>query len=274
MILRWLTNKSLSIKFTLMVIAVLIVTTSTVSYIGIRSQHQLHLNNLIEKGQALGRFVSLISPQLVLSYDFEGMNDYMREINREQEVVYGVLIAENNINLTDYLNDKNDYIINARETYQSDNVIQIVNLINNSPEIIPIEFPILLNKQRLARLLIGMSRKKIDKKFQQDLIGMLLANAAIIIFLSICIYIGFRFMTIRPIENLRSGLQQIAEGDLKYRVMVIANDEIGSLTNSFNDMASHLELTIAEKDDIAKKHKQQANDFYVLNKILQNKNEK
>lgn len=271
MILRWLTNKSLSIKFNLMVITILIITTSTVTYIDIRSQHQLHLNSLIAKGRALGHFVSLISPHLVLSYDFEGMNDYMREISREQDVVYGVLIAENNINLTDYLNDKNNYIVKARETYPKVNVIQIVKLINSSPEIISIEFPILLKKQKLGRLLIGMSRKKIDANFKKDLVEMLLANAAIITFLSVCIYIGFRFMTMKPIKNLRAGLQQVAEGDLKSRVNINANDEIGSLTNSFNDMASHLELTISEKDDIAKKYKQQANDFLALNESLQSR---
>ena len=46
---------------------------------------------------------------------------------------------------------------------------------------------------------------------------------------------------LRPIRALTTGASRIASGDLKYRAMVKSKDEIGTLAQSFNSMASSLE---------------------------------
>jgi signal transduction histidine kinase len=45
----------------------------------------------------------------------------------------------------------------------------------------------------------------------------------------------------RPIRSLTSGAAHISKGDLSYRVKVHANDEIGKLAESFNEMAKQLD---------------------------------
>jgi hypothetical protein len=56
-----------------MVLTALAITMSSVTYFHLKSQRQLFLENLTTKGEALGRFVSLISPTAILAYDFESM---------------------------------------------------------------------------------------------------------------------------------------------------------------------------------------------------------
>ncbi len=46
---------------------------------------------------------------------------------------------------------------------------------------------------------------------------------------------------IKPIKALTVGARHIAKGNLKYRVKVTANDEIGELATTFNSMVSELE---------------------------------
>ena len=59
---------------------------------------------------------------------------------------------------------------------------------------------------------------------------------------SICVGIIFSLSTARPINKLKCATERIASGNLKYRVDINSNNEIGSLANSFNTMAGKLNL--------------------------------
>ncbi len=51
-----------------------------------------------------------------------------------------------------------------------------------------------------------------------------------------------------PIENLTQGARRIAGGDFSYKLRVQSDDEIGTLTTTFNDMAKVLKGTLEEID--------------------------
>ncbi len=61
---------------------------------------------------------------------------------------------------------------------------------------------------------------------------------------------------LRPARELENGVQQVQKGDLKYRIKVFKNDEIGRVSKAFNEMTKRLEtysdrLTeIATHDDL------------------------
>jgi two-component system, OmpR family, sensor histidine kinase BaeS len=66
---------------------------------------------------------------------------------------------------------------------------------------------------------------------------------AAIISLAVALLLGI-FLTrqiIRPLRDLDTGAKYVAEGDLAYRVNVRSRDEIGSLAESFNEMAMKLD---------------------------------
>jgi len=83
--------------------------------------------------------------------------------------------------------------------------------------------------------------------FQQDFLDQVnrslwLAGA---IGTAVALLFGFilaRYFT-RPINELSRGAHHIASGDLKYRVKVGSKDEIGELAQTFNSMASGLEMS-------------------------------
>ena len=49
-----------------------------------------------------------------------------------------------------------------------------------------------------------------------------------------------------PIQNITKGALKLAEGDFKRKIEVSSNDEIGALTQTFNDMAEKLAASIEE----------------------------
>lgn len=54
---------------------------------------------------------------------------------------------------------------------------------------------------------------------------------------------------VTPIQRLTEGAMRVAEGDFSHRIEVASRDEIGVLTDTFNDMAKQLQTTLRQVDN-------------------------
>lgn len=71
---------------------------------------------------------------------------------------------------------------------------------------------------------------------------------ALFIGLAIALFLCF-FLTraiTSPIQKLTAGAKTIASGEYDYRIETVSNDEIGELTQNFNQMAGKIESTVAQ----------------------------
>lgn len=263
--IAWLRDRSLGTKFALLLTGVLVITLSVVTAISIYTQQRLFLENLGAKGEALGNFVSLISPQTILAYDFESMTDFVREIGKEEDVVYAVLIAANGINLTSFLDDSKEIVRKATEVSKQDNnILEIVVRIDQRSDVVSLRFPIHFDGKEIGTVALGLSTTRIDASIRRTLGRTLLTSGAIIIFLVVVLYAGFRIIVMRRIEHLQQGVQRVAAGVFDSKIEVQSHDEIGSLTGSFNEMEEQLAATISEKDDALRQLSVQAEELKVL----------
>jgi len=57
----------------------------------------------------------------------------------------------------------------------------------------------------------------------------------------------------RPIKNLAEGTKKISHGDFAYRIPVISSDEIGELTQSFNEMTEQLLIARRQTEEANRK---------------------
>ena len=69
------------------------------------------------------------------------------------------------------------------------------------------------------------------------------------LFISILLSFLLSKTMIVPIRRLTAGAERVASGDFSHKLEVQARDEIGVLTNTFNDMASQLQATIREVEN-------------------------
>jgi signal transduction histidine kinase/DNA-binding response OmpR family regulator len=239
---------SLGTKFIVLTVLILAVTLSLTAILNVRAQNKLLVEYLASKGTMLGEFTASISPEAIFSYDFFTLDDYMRQITQQEDVVYGVIVSPKNANLTSYLDRRDLYIKEAIREATSDNVLQIISEVNAHSDIIPMSFPISGDQGHIGHVLIGLTTKRIHQLAQNALYEQLLVNGAIIIFLSICLYFVFRVEALHPIKKLICSSERIAKGDLEHHVTIDSNKELGCLADSFNSMTRALKSSQIEKD--------------------------
>ncbi len=258
---------SLGAKFTLLVSGVLLVTMGGTAILNYQSQNRLFLEHLQSKGIMLGEVLAEISPEAILSYDFITLNEYVHDVSRQKDVVYAVYISPQNKPLNSYIDTDNPYISKAIGELHTFNPTKIIKHVNTDPRIMVLEFPILFNKQHLGDVVIGMDRTRIESLSRHELLKQMLGNGFIILFLSICIYVVFRYNTLQPIHALIHGSERVAKGELEEKVLIESNDEIGNLAQSFNEMMGKLKKSTSEKDQALAQLK-------ILNKTLESRVEK
>ena len=84
---------SLGAKFASLVAIILIFTMSIVASYNYRVENSISLKNLQSKGRVLGSFIASVSAEPILSYDFTTLNDYVREVSHNEDVIYAVILS-------------------------------------------------------------------------------------------------------------------------------------------------------------------------------------
>src|SRR5215210_5103075 len=92
----------LGAKFTATVLLILAGTLAANTYYFVRSSTRLQEQQLSERGRALGRLISLISPQAILAFDYLQLNDYTREVSAQPDVVYGAIVTPQGAPISSY----------------------------------------------------------------------------------------------------------------------------------------------------------------------------
>ncbi|WP_455222563.1 ATP-binding protein [Kaarinaea lacus] len=239
---------SLGVRFSIIIISVLLTTISVVSYFYMKSQYQHSVERLYNTGSMLAHFVASISPDAVLAYDFETMDRYVQDVNRQEDVIYAVLFGPNSLNMTSYLNKSNKEVERATELAKSDDVNKIISLLDNEDSIITLRTPILSHNETIGTVGIGLSKARLIAEHKSLRNQIIMANTIIFVIISAIIVVGLRYAAIRPLINLKKGIHEVAEGKLDHQLEIIHNDEIGDLAQSFNEMVNKLKDTIAEKE--------------------------
>jgi len=257
-------KNSLSAKFNIMVIMILLVTMSVVTIIDINSQYKIFLSNIETKTQTLGNFLSLISAEAIFSYDFDSMDDYMQEINQQEDIVFGIMLARNGSNLTSYLDKNNPYVKQAMSSDVNEDILSIIKKITQRNDVTQLSFDVTRGSREAGTILLGYSHERADQFFTTTLVKTFFENMAIILFVSVCLWLGFRNMAMKPLFRLRDALDRVASGDLTREVEVQSSDEIGELTACFNHMEQQLRLTLGENESITAVLKKQAEELLLV----------
>src|SRR5687767_13839397 len=225
----------LGAKFTLTVLTILAATMAANTFYFLGTSTQAHEGQLVERGRALGRLISLVSPDAILGFDFLLLNDYTREVSSQRDVVYGVILSPQGAPLSSYVNDSDPLIKKRLGAAKSNDVLKLLQELKGQADLIQLEFPITHNDQQLGRFLVGISRQSLESEFRRQLIVQILVLTVLVLFLSAAIHAVFRFNVLFPIRKLMAASEKVGRG-LYAPVEVKSADELGLLARAFNAM--------------------------------------
>ncbi len=231
----------LGAKFALTVLLILTATMAADTYYSVRGSTELQEQQLRERGRALGRLISLISPQAILAFDYLQLNDYTREVSSQPDVVYGVVVSAQGVAISSYIKASGDVIGTRIKAAGTAGLVSTLEELRDGDEILKLDFPIIHNEVLLGRFLVGMSRDSLKKEVRRQLTTQMVVFGIVVLFLGAVIYGVFRFSVLVPIQKLIAAAREVARG--QYPVVdVKSGDELGMLARAFNVMAEEVKL--------------------------------
>src|SRR5215212_6007897 len=129
-------------KFTVTVLVILTVTMAATTYYFVHASTERQEQQLRERGRALGRLISLLSPQAILAFDYLQLNDYTREVSSQPDVVYGVVVTPQGVPISSYVKGSNTSLRERLAAAGPNGVLSTLQSLGGPNELLNLEFPI------------------------------------------------------------------------------------------------------------------------------------
>lgn len=218
MVKRWKLMKKFlfGILFTLVIVSVTMVVVLSVH------EKSILVSELNKKGNTLTQFLAGISAEPILSYNFNYLENYVKDISsRDEDIVYAVVLDKAGTPLT-HLN---------QEPKDKKNILEFSS-------------PITQSNEEIGRVKIVFTTNNIAKSLRKSQMIILTLCLATMVAISLIVYFLFRMVAQRPIERLKTALEEVASGDFSKTVEVRTKDEIGELGQATNKMIGDLKSLI------------------------------
>ena len=236
-------------KFALTVLVILVATMAANTLYFLRTSAQSQEQQLVDRGRALGRLISLVSPEAILGYDYLLLNDYTREVALQRDVGYAVIVTAEGAPISASLDGGGSALKQRLRAAGTGRILEALDQVRGDPDLIGLDFPITHNGAQLGRFLVGLSRESVRHELRMQLMIQALIVVAIVLFLSGAIYAVFRFNVLSPVRKLIAASRHVARGEY-VTVDVKSSDEFALLAGAFNAMAAEV------KEEQAKLHRQ------------------
>ncbi len=207
----------------------------------------------------------------IVNYQYEeNVKSELSNNNKYVERIIGSKDVKNTNSLlnTIYLdNDKNIMVLNKKNQILFSNIqtlnnvdvtkMQEIDDAKKNGEAYTIRFNNSINKNIVyyatnikdSFTVISLEPLSLSKVIQIKYIKYYLFMVLISVLLSVCFGIRVSNSILRPIKNLEFISSLVAKGELKRRVLIESDDELGHLSKTFNKMAEQLQATMKESLD-------------------------
>ncbi|HSE85118.1 MAG TPA: ATP-binding protein [Candidatus Binatia bacterium] len=232
---------SLKLKIFLSVALFYLAAVGTLTYLTIRSQRNLLLEQMAERAKAGINLMELSVTGALYKLDIFRLETIAREAKALPDVDYAYIFDKNGRIVGDFHEDQS--LLFSTFTDELGKKIlesnQILVHIGDKKDILDISKPVNLGHERLGGIRLGFDLNPIIAEISKLTFKAVGISTAIFL-----LGLGFIFIiTVRmtnPIEKLTVAAKCIEEGDLQYRVSIKRDDEIGSLASAFDQMAERL----------------------------------
>jgi signal transduction histidine kinase len=232
---------SLKLKIFLSVGLFYLAAVGTLTFLTIRSQKNLLLAQMGERAKVGINLMELSVTGALYKLDTFRLETVAREAKALPDVAYAYIFDDKGRIVGDYHENQSQLLSTFTDELGQKITKSTTTLVDldYKKQILDISKPVKLGHERLGGIRLGFDLSPITHDIQEvtfKAVG--ISSAIFLVGLGIIFIITLR-MT-KPIERLTLAARRIEEGDLKYRVSIHRDDEIGSLATAFDQMAERL----------------------------------
>ena len=234
----------LGTRFAVLMSAVLIWALLLVSLLNLHNQQiQIH-ETLREKGQLLGHFVAMISPEAIYSYDFTMLNKFTKEISLHKDIIYSLVVDMRGWPLASFVDRSNPLIQSLKLQDSSNTIKSIASNLRLREDVIHLIFPIISDGESLGEIWVGISTQRSNELLKATALEQFWINLLFIIGINIGVFIIFHFKVLQPVHKLMNAADRLRKGRFDTFININSKNEFGTLADSFNFMMKNLQQNI------------------------------
>ncbi|HTO12447.1 MAG TPA: adenylate/guanylate cyclase domain-containing protein [Candidatus Binatia bacterium] len=231
----------LKLKLSLVITVVLVVTVVLLSAMLLRQQQKTLTAEMVKRGLTIAQNLAASAKNPLVSDDELTLNLLVKEAMQDPDVAYvaitdekGKALAHSDVHLVGRPLERpaNLTPLGGRllvQTYEA----------AGGADVIDFSVPLSFRRVAIGALYLGVSQRANAAALARARNNAVLVSVAMVL-LGIAGAFTLGAVLSRPISRLMEGTRAIAEGDYHVTLRVPSRDEIGALTQSFNDMAASL----------------------------------
>jgi len=231
------------IKFKIsgLVFVLLIAVTVAMYLITVAIMDRHILNDVLKRSEALARSVAASAGYSLLAKDFLGLDNMvfkMRESNQDVEYIYVAdtrmkVIAHSDVHGT----GKQQRLAKGSVVHRRPDGTTIIEVSDPTPGLLEIASPIVLMDKQLGTVVLSVNSSVLQDAQRLVRTRIMAAFAAVLV-LGIAGSVTLSSFLTRPIRELSAGVEELKAGAGSHRLKVYSYDELGRLTESFNEMTA------------------------------------
>ena len=234
-------SASLRFKIAFFVVILLTSTSFVLSIITVQIMNNYILNEIIKRGESVGKSIAASAGYNLLSKDLLGLDNLVFKAKSSNSDMLYVAIVDQDMktvvhSATAMIGETKPVAqgLLFRETADGTTVKELTNA---SGSIFEIVCPIVFMKKNLGSVIIGMN-KSILLEAQGNVSRSILIVFGIIVVLGMFVSSLLAYFLIKPIKELSAGVEGLKQGTAKSPLRVYSQDELGNLTRNFNEMSA------------------------------------
>jgi|GEM_PF-2348475 len=250
---------SLTFKFVLLTAAIVAAASLFTGYMLISNEKAIVESGMRARGRTIANNIASNSEYGVLVKNKKGLNEVLNKAKAEEDLVYAMILDRRGNVLARFSEDPESPISQEldeelmRKALSADEpLVQFYETGEPEKPFYDIAVPIMTVRadrgreeigfagiggvrERIGTVRVGISLEKVNEIISGETVLSFLVTF-IAVGLSVLFSGLLSIVILRPVRSLISGSRRVAEGDLEHRIEVRSDDEIGLLSDAFNQM--------------------------------------
>ena len=250
-VFTWLTHflSSLSVRYKIAgtLIIILILAVVSLGVVTFTRQNALLRTEMRNRAAILVQQLASVGKEGLLTKQELPAFSAITDIMKRGGVVYAMILDDEGrvFAHSDFFTRKGSVLLNPsdRAAFKSDTIL-FQETVSNNDAVLDATIPIVLTSKdlKIGFARVGLSQKKLNESISKQKTIYLWVALGFIMG-GLLVSFALARMITKPLDSLAEGIQVVARGDLRRLVTVHSGDEIGKLTNVFNNMI----LSLREK---------------------------